>query len=414
MTAAPVSVIVVSRDRPRLLRRCAKSLSQLYYSNFEIITVCDPDAAEELRAAGYKDRIKIVEFDTANISVARNLGLSAASGQVVAFIDDDAVAEPTWLNHLVEPIVGGHAIAAGGYVRGRNGISFQWQARDVSPSGWSEPLAITTQEPICITADPSLGVKTEGTNMAFDRQKIMAMGGFDPTFQFYLDETDLNMRIAAEHGVTAIVPSAQVHHGFAPSTRRNQARVPRSLFQEGRSHAIFLRKHCPEPQHISIIKAERNHQRRRIIEHMVAGRIDPMQVSGLLATFDQGIAEGQACPLADMAAIAPANLPFLKFDPDPVGAGHVALIARWYNLKRVRQNAIDLRNVGTRVTVFRYSLTSVFHRVVFGDDGIWYQRGGLFGRSDRTDPLIRFIGKKQRTAKEMNKIERLRVWAPEK
>ena len=408
MTAAPVSVIVVSRDRPRLLRRCVKSLAQLYYSNFEIIVVCDPDAGEELRAAGYKDRLKIVQYDTANISVARNLGLSVASGDIVAFIDDDSVAEPTWLDHLIEPIAKGHAVAAGGYVRGRNGISFQWRARDVRPDGWSEPLFIEGNEPVCVTTEPSLGVKTEGTNMAFRRAKLMAMGGFDPAFQFYLDETDVNMRLAKEQAVTAIVPLAQVHHGFAQSSRRTAFRAPRSLFHEGRSLYIYLRKHCAVERHDIIIRAERDHQRRRVLENMVAGRLDPFQVQRLMQSFDQGVAEGLAANLVDLGPVESANLPFLKFHADPASLGHTALIARWYNLKKVVAQAISLRNAGHRVTIFRYSLTAVFHRVRFGDDGIWFQSGGLFGRSDRDDPLFRLIRKKVRTDREMGRLRGLR------
>ncbi|OUD09645.1 hypothetical protein BVC71_07350 [Marivivens niveibacter] len=414
MTAAPVSVIVVSRDRPRLLRRCVKSLAQQYYPNFEIIVVCDPDSGEELRAAGYKDRLKIAEYDTANISVARNMGLSVASGDIVAFIDDDSAAEPTWLNHLVEPIAKGHAVAAGGYVRGRNGISFQWRARDVRPNGWSEPLLIEGSEPVCVTTEPALGVKTEGTNMAFSRSKIMAMGGFDPAFQFYLDETDVNMRLANEHAVTAIVPLAQVHHGFAQSSRRTAFRAPRSLFHEGRSLCIYLRKHCATEQHDMTIRAEREHQRRRVLDYMVAGRIDPVKVRSLMQSFDQGVAEGMAAKLTEPAPVVSANLPFLKFDADPAELGHTALVARWYNFKKVVARAMSLRNAGHRVTIFRYSLTAVFHRVCFRDDGIWLQSGGLFGRSDRNDPLFRLTRKKLRTDRELSRLRGLRELLPKK
>ncbi|MCB2152739.1 MAG: glycosyltransferase, partial [Rhodobacteraceae bacterium] len=59
---------------------------------------------------------------------ARNLGLAAAAGEIVAFIDDDAVPEPRWLARLTAPFADPGIAAAGGFVVGRNGISFQWRA----------------------------------------------------------------------------------------------------------------------------------------------------------------------------------------------------------------------------------------------------------------------------------------------
>ncbi len=409
MTTARVSIIVVSRDRPRLLRRCVAGISQLYYPNFEVVVVCDPDGAEELNASGFAKQIKIVEFDATNISAARNLGLSHASGEVVAFIDDDAVPEPTWLDHLVEPIANGGAVAAGGYVRSRNGITFQWTARDVRTNSWSEPLDLRGDAPVYIEGEAFQGVKTEGTNMAFDKGTVCAMGGFDPAFQFYLDETDLNMRLAKKEAVTAIVPLAQVHHGFASSDKRRGDRAPKSLFHVGRSTKIYLRKHLDEDRHAAIVTAEERMQRIRLLEHMVAGRIDPMGVGRLLNSFRQGVVEGGQASISELAPITPAdNLEFKLFPSDSRLAGHVSLNARWYSWPRIIETARKLRRDGIRVTVFRYSLTGLFHRTWFSPDGIWIQKGGLFGRSNRTDRIFRFWTKAGRTGREMRRLAAIR------
>ena len=128
--APPVSVVVVSHGRPDALARCLTSLTQLSYPAFEIVVVADKAGLDRLdRIATLFRRIKRQRFDSANISHARNLGIAQAAGEVVAFIDDDAVAEPLWLHHLAAVFEDERVMSAGGTVLGRNGISVQWGGR---------------------------------------------------------------------------------------------------------------------------------------------------------------------------------------------------------------------------------------------------------------------------------------------
>ena len=381
---------------------------QLLHPNFEIIVVADQRGCEEMAAGGISKSVKLVPFDEANIAAARNIGLSIAAGDIVAFIDDDAVPEPTWLDHLVGPIASRQAVAAGGYVRGRNGISFQWKARDVRPNGWSEELLLDSEDPICVEGSAHQGVKTEGTNMAFDRATLCQLGGFDPAFQFYLDETDLNMRLAGLEMTTAIVPRAQVHHGFAASDKRREDRAPTTLFPIGRSLKIYLRKHLAESKHGPVIISEVKAQRRRLIEHLVAGRIEPKDVSVLMATMTQGLQEGETATIAPLDPISSSKEPFLRFEKQVPDAGHMAFVGRWYSWAKVKAAAQMARSEGYRVTLFRYSLTALFHHVWFQEDGIWVQKGGLFGRSDRSDPAFRLWTKKSRTAHELSRLSGIR------
>ena len=84
------------------------------------------------------DQVKSVPFDTSNISAARNAGIAMAAGNVIAIIDDDAVPEPSWLTHLTAPFADPAVAASGGYVIGRNGISFQWKGRTVDHNAQTE------------------------------------------------------------------------------------------------------------------------------------------------------------------------------------------------------------------------------------------------------------------------------------
>jgi hypothetical protein len=89
-------------------------------------------------------------------------------------------------------------------------------------------------------------VKNEGTNMAVRRSVLVDLEGFDPAYHFYLDETDLNIRLVAANHLTAIAPLARVHHGFAQSIYRHGDRVPRDLFDIGASWAGFQREFIGE------------------------------------------------------------------------------------------------------------------------------------------------------------------------
>ena len=122
MSDLTVSVVIVSRDRPLALRRCLTGVSQLQFTPFEVVVVADPAGLAAARELPFAAHLRLVSFDEPNISAARNLGLTHAAGDV-AFIDDDAVPEPTWLRHLTAPAGQADVAAMGGFVRGRNGIS---------------------------------------------------------------------------------------------------------------------------------------------------------------------------------------------------------------------------------------------------------------------------------------------------
>ena len=378
MTAPAVSVIVVSRGRPAALALCLTGLFQLDYPAFEVIVVAD--AGSRPGVGVHQRRVKLVHFEAPNISAARNAGLGQAAGEIVAFIDDDAVPEPTWLTHLTAPIAAGAAEASGGYVIGRNGISFQWTARQVMTDGTSLPLDLAGDAP---QVPEGIVVKTEGTNMAVRADVLRALGGFDEAFAFYLDETDLNMRLAAAGHRTALVPLAQVHHGYAASTRRTAARVPRDLTDIGASLAVFQRKHhtAPDPRPM------RAAQRQRLLRHMVAGDLMPGEVWRLMRGFDRGWAQGLDRPADQHPELGTPG----SFQPVTVAVtGHVTMRARFWQARRALARAAAAVAAGQRVTLYLFSLGPRRHRVSFTSEGVWVQRGGQFGKSRRSDPVWRW------------------------
>ena len=400
-----VSVIVVSNGRPDALHRCLLGLSQIDHPACEVIVVADATSAPAIAASGLADVVKAVACDVPNISVARNAGLAVAAGDVVAFIDDDAVPEPTWASHLTAPFADEAVVAAGGFVRGRNGIAFQWRARIAFGDATTTDIAVDAVRPTLMTAGPGRAVKTEGTNMALRRADLIAMGGFDQAFAFYLDETDVNLRLAARSAVTAIVPLAQVHHGFAPSARRRRDRVPRDLFEIGASLAVFLRKHGPTARPTPHV--HRAQQRKRLLAHMVAGRLMPGDVGRLLRTFDAGWTHGMARPTDQHPAFDAPPPDFLPF-PTQVRP-HRIIGSGLRHRSRARAEAAAAVADGQVVSLFILSPTTLFHRSRMTAAGVWEQTGGQFGKSVRDDPIWRPWRRKARVAREMARIAAVRV-----
>ncbi len=411
MSQPSVSIVIVSRGRPNLLRLCLTGVMRLHYAKYEIVVVADRAGVDMARSLPEADHLKIAHCPEANISVARNLGIGLAAGDIVAFVDDDAVPEPGWLAHLVRPFVDPSVGAAGGFVRGRNGISFQWRARSVDCAGWSHAMKVDSEQPSLPVAPPGHAVKTEGTNMAVRRDVVSALGGFDPAFQFYLDETDLNMRLAAAGYRTAIVPLAQVHHAYGPSARRQADRVVTDLSQIGASQMVFLRKHCPVEDHAEALKKFEQEQSIRVAAQKGSGGDDGGAdlIAGLRAGFQMGRERALENPLPELSSGQQAFLPFESYATETARI----LAGRYWRKKVLHRQAAAAAKAGETVSLYVFSRTALFHTVRFHPNGYWVQRGGLFGRSQRNQPLFRILSFKRRLQEECVRVAAPRYQFPD-
>lgn len=393
------SVVIVSRHRPALLRRCLLGLSQQDHPDLEVIVVADPDGLAA--TAGFA--VKTVAFDQANISAARNLGIAQAAADVVLFMDDDAVPEPSWAGRLIAPFADAAVTAAAGLVRGRNGISLQW--RPVWVDGEAEEFPLPADGLMRLPSARGRAVKTPGTNCAFRRDMLARLGGFDPGFRYFLDETDLNLRMAGR-GLTAVVPGAEVHHGFAAGPYRRADRVPLGLHELAASTALFLRRHAgaARPQHWAALQAR---EQRRALGHMLAGRIEPRDVGRLMQTLAEGWQDGRARPLLSPPAILSPPPPFLPFGPG--GPRRGVVLSGWSHRARdLRAEAAAAVQAGHIVTLFLFHPDPRPHHMRLTDQGYWEQVGGLFGRSLRQDARVRLWTRQARLRHEMSRLSGLR------
>ena len=137
---------------------------------------------------------------------------------------------------------------------------------------------------------------------------------------------------------------------------------------------------------------------------MVAGTCEPRDVAAMLLTLEAGFAAGQSRKVPTATALIAKNIPFLQFEPRVRFKDMICLGGRLWNSGAVRRRAAQMVSRGQRVSIFLFTATALFHRVKFSADGVWEQAGGLWGKSDRMDPLIAFWRSSSRLKREMARV----------
>lgn len=214
----PVSIVVCTYNRDWVLEKCLEGLRQLDYPEFEVIVVNGPSTDSTDAVISRFPEVQRVENPRRNLSVSRNLGIAAAAGEIVAFIDDDAMPAADWLQRLADayrdPAVG----AAGGRVHGPGGDHLQFDNGIISR--WSLPRALQAEPDDCNDPNGEWFNIVMGTNSSFRRSVLDEVGGFDENYEYYHDESDLCVRVIRAGYRVEHVPDAEVWHEFEKSRVR--------------------------------------------------------------------------------------------------------------------------------------------------------------------------------------------------
>ncbi|MGE5272059.1 MAG: glycosyltransferase [Thiohalocapsa sp.] len=224
----PVSVVVCAYNAERTMEACLASLETLNYPDYEVIVVNDGSTDGTLAISERFPYCRIISQPNKGLSVARNVGAEAATGEIVAYTDSDCVADPDWLTYLVGHMEEQRLTACGGPNFPPPEDALVPAAVAVSPGGPTHVL---------LTDDTAEHIA--GCNMAFRRDRLLALGGFDPQFRAAGDDVDICWRFQDAGDTIGFSPAAVVWH-----FRRNT--VEAYLNQQkgyGKAEALVYAKH---------------------------------------------------------------------------------------------------------------------------------------------------------------------------
>lgn len=240
-TPTRASVVVSTYNRAAGLRATLEGLRHQTHDAFEVIVVNGPSTDDTAAVlAEYSGRVRVGICTAPSLTVSRNVGIALAAGEIVAFIDDDAIPEPAWLADLVaaydDPGVGG----AGGIVYDHTGMALQYRyavcTRTGEPRFDAVPPLDRYLRPGC---DPFLYL--QGTNQSYRRSALVAVGGFNEALLHYHDDCEIAMRMIDTGHPLRALSRAIVHHKYMASAVRNHARVLVDPYRIVRDRLVFAR-----------------------------------------------------------------------------------------------------------------------------------------------------------------------------
>lgn len=185
--SAHVTVVVCTRDRTEMLRSALESVLAATYPNFGVLVVDNAprtDATREYVKSLADPRVRLITEPIPGLSRARNTGLLAAAGNIVAFVDDDVVVDRDWLSILVRGFGYGDSVGCVSGMVPAGELRTPAQAYFENRAGWSESADVRMFEWSAAPRDVPLfpfEVRHYGTgaNFAVDRRVVLRLGGFD-------------------------------------------------------------------------------------------------------------------------------------------------------------------------------------------------------------------------------------------
>jgi glycogen synthase len=290
-----VSVIINTDDRVKSLSTCLESLRYLRYPNFEVVVVAGPtrDGTHEL-CRNYSNQIKFAECPHRNLSMSRNISIQISSGELVAFLDDDSIPEPEWLEDVVPAFKDPDVAVAGGFLHDHTGKTYQWTFGTLNRYGTADTS--WKRATPAFNFPNSFNYPHVMANSLFRRTAVVGVGGFDEEYEYFLDESDIILRLVDMGWKVAQLDKGFIHHKFMSSHIRNESRILTSWYSVIKNKTYFslqnARDHTSIDGVLSVIQSAiqefRNHVKWAVNERMV----DPSSLVKFEDDVDRALRDG--------------------------------------------------------------------------------------------------------------------------
>jgi glycosyltransferase involved in cell wall biosynthesis len=223
-----MSVVICAYNAEATLDECLRHTCALDYPDLEIIVVDDGSSDETAAIARRYPRARLESIPHGGLSVARNHGFAVARGDVIAYLDSDAYPDPDWPYYLALGFDGPNVAGAGGP---------NVPPETDSPS--AQQVARSPGGPLHVLLSDDRAEHVPGCNMAFWRERLVELGGFDPVYTAAGDDVDLCWRVLDRGWEISFHPAALVWHHRRPGLRP-YLRQQRGY---GRSEALVEARH---------------------------------------------------------------------------------------------------------------------------------------------------------------------------
>jgi glycosyltransferase involved in cell wall biosynthesis len=218
-----ISAVVCAHNEEELIGQCLASLERCQYPSLEVI-VCDDASTDRTAEIARRFPFRLLELERGGLSRARNAGIAAATGEIVAFLDADAACHPEWPFHLALSLEDDSVAATGGPNISLSSANFVERAVALAPGAPTEVLVADNR-----------AEHVPGCNMAFRKEALEAIAGFDPIHTAAGDDVDVCWKLLDRGFEIAFAAAAQVHH-HRPATIRDYLRQQRSY---GRAERVL-------------------------------------------------------------------------------------------------------------------------------------------------------------------------------
>ena len=229
------TVIIVTADRPHEVRRClAAFFHQLPTDCDALVVDASRDAATE-KVVGEFPGARYLRSPVRNRCVQRNLGIQASEKAVVAYMDDDCIAQPDWLGELLRGYTAPDLTSVVGAIREADLQEFAPdQAPIVTAFGPIQPITNWRCSAPCEV------LNGQGGNMSFRRAALLVIGGFDANYLVSSngEEPDVFIRLRRNGGRIWYTPASVVQHCPAQTHGFQRSSFDkRFMFWVGYNHA---------------------------------------------------------------------------------------------------------------------------------------------------------------------------------